>query len=126
MELKGICLMKILMISYHLTDCTDKLLRKRGIEYSIWAGTILGSVRDKGLIPWDHDVDLIIHEKDIPSIQKLSQELKYPYYIKENKDHPGLLAIHYKNVHVDLWPVRDMGGGKYHHTSKENRDHYKK
>ncbi|HBC90879.1 MAG TPA: phosphorylcholine transferase LicD, partial [Lactococcus sp.] len=34
----------------------DKVCREQGIDYSISAGTLLGSVKYKGYIPWDDDI----------------------------------------------------------------------
>lgn len=38
----------------------DKLCREHKIKYSLAAGTLLGSVRHKGFIPWDDDVDIML------------------------------------------------------------------
>ncbi|MCP3985859.1 MAG: hypothetical protein GY723_15865 [bacterium] len=42
-----------------LLDTVD-VLERNGIEYRVHAGTLLGLVRDGDLIPWDHDIDLIV------------------------------------------------------------------
>ena len=36
------------------------LLEKNNIFYWICHGTLLGLIRDKDLIPWDHDVDIAV------------------------------------------------------------------
>ncbi len=46
-----------------LIDVTD-LFEKEGITYWIDGGTLLGSVRHKGQIPWDDDIDLAVLQKD--------------------------------------------------------------
>ena len=35
-----------------------KILNKYKIKYWICQGTLLGIIRDKQLIPWDHDIDM--------------------------------------------------------------------
>lgn len=42
----------------------ESVCRKYDISYYAYAGTILGAVRHKGLIPWDDDMDVVIERKD--------------------------------------------------------------
>lgn len=43
---------------YWMIQQADSIFRKHGIEYFMLAGTLLGSYRHKGLMPWDDDVDI--------------------------------------------------------------------
>ena len=42
-----------------------RLLNNEKISYWVSNGTLLGLIRDKKLIPWDHDIDIGIFRKDI-------------------------------------------------------------
>jgi len=44
---------------YMLLDF-DRVCKENDIKYSLMCGTLLGAVREKGFIPWDDDVDLIM------------------------------------------------------------------
>ena len=45
-----------------------KIMEDNNIEYWIIGGTLLGSIRDKGLISWDDDTDIAIMKENINKI----------------------------------------------------------
>lgn len=46
----------------------DALCKEHGFDYWLMFGTLLGSVRNDGFIPWDDDVDLAMTRDDINSL----------------------------------------------------------
>ena len=51
-------------LSELLLECID-FFNKNNIRYWVDWGTLLGLVRDKGLIPWDKDVDFgVLREEE--------------------------------------------------------------
>lgn len=55
---------------------------KSNIHYSLWAGSMLGAVRNGSQIPWDYDVDIMVplEQKKI-LIECLNKEMKNDYYV---------------------------------------------
>lgn len=62
---------------YALTDLLHKLLTENGVRYYLEGGSMLGQVRDGGIIKFDDDADVQIHHEDtqrlIDAIPKIEQ-----------------------------------------------------
>lgn len=66
---------------------TTNIFEKEKLPYFLEAGTLLGIVRDKDLIPWDHDVDLCITSNNIMHLLNLRWKflLKgYKFSVRKN------------------------------------------
>ena len=48
---------------YEMLYVLDLVFTKFDIEYSLAFGSILGAIRNKGLIPWDDDIDVMTFEQ---------------------------------------------------------------
>lgn len=67
---------KVIHKLYDLMDIFDSLCKKNNIQYWIDSGTMLGAVRHKGIIPWDDDIDICVHEKDRQKLLKLKNDFE--------------------------------------------------
>lgn len=66
---------KDLKLINNLFKKTIPLLEKNNIEYWIHSGTLIGAIQNKGIIPWDDDIDISILDKDVDKLLNLKSEL---------------------------------------------------
>lgn len=75
-----------------ILDVIDSICKKHNITYFLVWGTLLGSVRHKGFIPWDDDVDIGMPGKSYNKFLKIaSKELGKEYFLQTgltDKWHP--------------------------------------
>lgn len=69
------------------------LFKKHNIKYFIDGGTLLGAVRERGLIPYDDDVDLGVFNKQWEDMIKTLSELKDDKYEMKIEYHEGLIKV---------------------------------
>lgn len=64
----------ILYVLFYSAFCMEKF----NIRYILFGGTLLGAIRNKCLIPWDDDIDLMVIEDDVKKLksQDFIQELQ--------------------------------------------------
>jgi len=124
------CYDNIQLIQFALKKCMKdfhKICSDNNISYWADGGTLLGAVRDKGIIPHDDDLDVCIFQEDF---EKLSSVLKtHPIY--------EIVLVHnyiYKvkrrdlkaNVWVDLFVVSKDDKGIIRYDKKEHRERWSK
>lgn len=92
-------------MKYLLQQMLDKFVEvceKNGLHYYLAAGTVLGAIRHKGMIPWDDDIDVYLMRSDYEKIQLLPQ------------------SVWGNNMHLTTW--RNTSNYRYHFLKVEMTD----
>lgn len=70
-------------------DVQMRLMRKlldvcaaHGLRVWIDGGSLLGAVREKGYIPWDDDIDMIMMRRDYDRLVELAGEFEQPFFLQ--------------------------------------------
>ena len=76
-----------------LKECEREMLKvfvdicnKYSIRYFVQGGTLLGTVRHSGFIPWDDDVDVSLHREDYEKFLEVAEKELPDYYFLQTKD----------------------------------------
>lgn len=82
-----------------------EFLEAHGLRWFVYGGTCIGAVRDKGLIPWDDDVDICMPKEDLDTLFTLRDELEKSHYKLVSPSDKGYDYAHCKLIDTDttLW-----------------------
>lgn len=106
--------------SIQLLKEVDRAMREHDKPYTLTFGTLLGAIREKGLIPHDNDVDIAVWaDEDYTEVFKtleirgfvLKREI-----IVDNGEFGHEYTYSYKNVYVDFFFMYPTGDGNYYGT----------
>lgn len=65
---------EIQLAEYDILCKVVDLLEKENIIYVLAGGTLLGSIRHQGFIPWDDDIDILVPRRDYERLKTIIQE----------------------------------------------------
>lgn len=71
---------------------------KNNLKYFMFAGSLLGTVRHKGFIPWDDDVDVCMPREDYERLQKMDKDAMGPNYFIQSYISDKEYALPYMKI----------------------------
>ena len=95
----------------------SQLCDKYGIQYFAMYGTLLGTVRHQGTIPWDCDIDVVMYRAEYEKFLKVSRELPKQYELRTivygDPNLTGLTRIIKKKTRIYV-PSNETEKGEIH------------
>lgn len=110
---------KIWAIELDLLSELDRVCKKHGLKYFLWAGSLLGAVRHQGFIPWDDDMDVAMLRDDYDKLKELTYEFSHPYFLQYPHTDPqaGYSHLKIRNSNTTafnkIWGFRSYNFGIY-------------
>lgn len=65
---------EIQSLEKNMLSFMDEICRKHQLRYWVCGGTLLGTIRHKGFIPWDDDADIFLPWKDYQKLMEIFEE----------------------------------------------------
>lgn len=117
---------KIQLLELEILREVDKICRRNGIHYSMGYGSLIGTIRHDGFIPWDDDIDICLLREDYVKFKEIcKKELDCRFFYQSNDTDPEYFLLYDKirlngtlfresyqssyNIHhgiyIDIFPV---------------------
>ena len=101
--LKHLQKVQLMMLKDFIKICEDN-----DITYFVNGGTLLGTIRHGGFIPWDDDIDIMMFRKDFEKLNKLMSEKPNDKYwlinvLNEETYHYTWARFNLKNTELREW-----------------------
>lgn len=86
---------KVWAVELDLLNEFIRVCREYDIRFFAAGGTILGTVRHKGFIPWDDDIDLMMFRRDYNRLCEIAPKaFQHPYFFQTEETDPGSYRGH--------------------------------
>lgn len=76
---------KVWAVELNLLEYFDTLCREHNLQYFAAYGTLLGTVRHQGFIPWDDDIDVFMFRNEYEKLKSVAQDsISEPYFFQNS------------------------------------------
>lgn len=89
---------EVQQLQFEILCRLDKVCRKHGLIYYLAYGTCIGAIRNKGFIPWDHDIDVLMPIEDAMYLESLQTEFGNQYLVTSYRTDSSYAAVNMRIV----------------------------
>lgn len=106
---------------YQMMKFFDHIAKKHNIKYFIAFGTLLGAVREKAIIRWDDDMDLMMESSELDKLRNLDPSILAPFVL-DFRDHIWRINLDNQYPYIDIFEMkRDENNTKLTFKEEANR-----
>lgn len=130
MDFQEINLDQIKQIEIEILKHIDSFCKEKSITYFMGYGSLLGTIRHSGFIPWDDDIDLLMPREDYEKFRTTFAGGSHYRFVDRNNRHDWpyvfgkvidtkteMEEIDYKSgkigVYVDIFPIDGLPKGSF-------------
>ena len=103
-------------IELDILDKIQKVCEKHDIKYYADAGTLLGTIRHEGFIPWDNDIDLVMFAKDYDKFIKVAKAELDTLELQDYHASPIIYNMKIRNKNSTFFNEASRVFGKYNYN----------
>lgn len=86
---------RVWAVELDLLNEFSRVCQKHNIKWFVDAGTLLGTVRHQGMIPWDDDIDVALMRDEYEKLCEIApSEFRQPYFFQTEETDKGSLRCH--------------------------------
>ena len=83
-------LKKVWAVELDILNEFSRVCAEHNLKWFVHAGTLLGTVRHHGFIPWDDDVDVVMPRRDYEKLCEISSSVfSHPYFFQNDETDSG-------------------------------------
>lgn len=98
-EISAEDLRRIQLLELDILKEIDRIVRKNGLRYTLCGGSLLGTIRHNGFIPWDDDIDVSMVREDYDKFfEACKRDLNHDKYFAQTMDTDPTYQIEFGRI----------------------------
>ena len=109
-------LRRLQLTQLEILQVIDAFCKENCIQYSLYAGTLLGAIRHQGFIPWDDDLDICMERSEYERFLCMWESRGPEGYLLQNKENAPLFTQSFSKIRKEhtTFLQAEWERGRYH------------